>query len=67
MWENFSLGFDLVDRRQTEKMKPRPGMDANPWRAHSRIIASYHYLRQPDVLDQFMSASQTPDGSPHLP
>ena len=43
------------------------GMDANPWRAFSRIIASYHYLRQDDVLEQFLAASNPPEGSPYLP
>jgi hypothetical protein len=42
-------------------------MDANPWRAFSRIIASYHYLRQEDVLAEFLAACRTPEGSPHLP
>src|SRR5262245_718348 len=42
-------------------------MDANPWHSFSRIIASYHYLRQDDVLDQFIAACRTPEGSPHLP
>ena len=46
-------------------------MDANPWRASSRIISSYHYLRPDlrpdDILEQFMAACHTPEGSPHLP
>src|SRR5450759_576073 len=67
MWEKFSLRFNLVDRDETATLRRRLGMDANPWRSFSRIIASYHYLRQDDVLDQFMAACQTPPGSPHLP
>jgi hypothetical protein len=67
MWEKFSLSFDLVDRAETHKLRKKLGMDANPWRSFSRIIASYHYLRQDDVLEQFMAASRTPEGSPHLP
>ena len=67
MWEKFSLSFDLVDRAETHKLRKRLGMDANPWRSFSRIIASYHYLRQADVLEQFLAASRTPDDSPHLP
>lgn len=67
MWDKFSLRFDLVDREQTHALRRRLGMDANPWRSHSRIIASYHYLRQEDVLEQFLAACRTPDGSPHLP
>ena len=67
MWEKFSLPFDLVDRAETQGLHRRLGMDANPWRAFSRIIASYHYLRQEDVLTQFLAACRTPEGSPHLP
>ena len=67
MWEKFSLTFDLVDRDATFELRRRMGMDANPWRAFSRIIASYHYLRQDDVLEQFLAASNPPEGSPYLP
>ncbi len=67
MRDKFSLSFDLVDRDETHALRRRLGMDANPWRSFSRIIASYHYLRQDDVLEQFLAACRTPDGSPHLP
>jgi superfamily II DNA or RNA helicase len=67
MWDKFSLGFDLVDRSETHRLRKRLGMDANPWRSFSRIITSYHYLRQEDVLEQFLAACRTPEGSPHLP
>jgi superfamily II DNA or RNA helicase len=67
MWDKFALSFDLVDREETHALRRRLGMDANPWRSFSRIIASYHYLRQDDVLEQFLAACRTPDGSPHLP
>jgi len=67
LWEKFSLSFEVIDRMATESLRRRLGMDANPWRSFSRIIASYHYLRQPDVQEQFNSACLTPDGSPHLP
>ncbi len=67
MWDKFSLSFDLVDRAQTHTLRKRLGMDANPWRASSRIIASYHYLRQEDVREQFLAACRTPEGSPRLP
>jgi len=49
MWEKFALTFDLVDRGETVALRRRLGMDANPWRAFSRIIASYHYLRQSET------------------
>ncbi len=67
LWEKFSLRFEVVDRHGTERLRRRLGMDANPWRSFSRIVASYHYLRQPDVREQFLSACRTPPGSPHLP
>lgn len=67
MWHKFSLPFDLVDRDSSMRLKRSLGIDANPWRCCNRIIASYHYLRQPDVLDQFLSACAVPEGSPHLP
>ncbi len=67
MWDKFSLPFDLVDRAETQALRKRLGVDANPWRASSRIITSYHYLRQADVLEQFHAACHTPEGTPHLP
>lgn len=67
MWSKFSLPFDVVDSSYTMRLKRTLGIDANPWRSSSRVIASYHYLRQPDILEQFMSACRTPEGSPHLP
>ena len=39
MWEKFALTFELVDRDATFELRRRMGMDANPWRALSRIIA----------------------------
>jgi superfamily II DNA or RNA helicase len=67
MKDKFSLSFDVVDREATHDLHTRLGMDANPWRTFPRIIASYHYLRQPDVLQQLESASQPARGSSHLP
>ena len=67
LWEKFSLSFEVVDRLSTEALRRKLGIDANPWRSFSRIIASYHYLRQPDVREQFLSACSVPEGSPRLP
>lgn len=67
MWEKFALGFDIVDREETAALRRRMGIDANPWRAFNRIVASYHYLRQDDVLEQFLAASNPPEGAAHLP
>lgn len=67
LWNKFSLPFEIVDRDSTAKLRRQLGVDANPWRSHSRIVASYHYLKQPDVLVEFMAASQPEPGSAHLP
>lgn len=58
MQEKFALPFELVDRPQTLKLQREIGIDANPWRTNDRIIASYHYLKQPDVLEQFRAAAE---------
>ena len=55
MEEKFSLGFDIVDKASTHRLQKEMGLDANPWRVLPRIITSYHYLRQPDVLEQFIA------------
>lgn len=55
MEDKFALGFDIVDKAATHKLQREMGLDVNPWRAFSRIITSYHYLRQPDVLEQFIA------------
>ena len=65
--DKFSLRFEIVDRKATDGLRRRLGMDANPWRSFDRIVASYHYLRQPDVREQFLAAARVPEGSPHLP
>jgi ERCC4-related helicase len=67
MWEKFSLPFTIVDRDSTARLRRELGMDANPWRSHSRIITSYHYLKQPDVLEQFRAAQRVDANSAHLP
>ena len=58
MEEKFALPFEVVDRPQTLRLQREIGVDANPWRTHERIIASYHYLKQPDVLEQFRSSAE---------
>jgi superfamily II DNA or RNA helicase len=67
MREKFALGFDIVDRAETHALQKRLGLDANPWRTFPRIIASYHYLKQPDILEQFRAACRQPEGSSVLP
>jgi hypothetical protein len=67
MRDKFSLSFDVVDREETHALQKRLGLDANPWRTFPRIIASYHYLKQPDVLERFRAACRQPEGSALLP
>ena len=58
MQDKFALPFEVVDRPSTLRLQREVGVDANPWRTHERIIASYHYLKQPDVLEQFRSTAE---------
>jgi len=67
MRDKFALSFDQVDRDETHALQSRLGLDANPWRTVPRIIASYYYLRQPDVFEQFRAACKQPEGSHQLP
>ncbi len=63
--EKFALPFDVVDRPHSLRLQRELGLDANPWRVRERVIASYHYLKQPDVLEQFRSTAE-PDDDGHL-
>jgi SNF2 family DNA or RNA helicase len=67
MRDKFALTFDVVDRPETHALQKRLGLDANPWRTFPKIVASYHYLKQPDVLEQFRAACSQPEGSSLLP
>lgn len=67
MKTKFALTFDVIDRVETHALQKRLGLDTNPWRTYPRIITSYHYLRQPDVLEQFRAACSQPEGSAQLP
>ncbi len=67
MQDKFSLHFDVVDRAETFAVQKRLGFDANPWRTYPRIISSYYYLRQPDVLEQFMTTTRQTAGTVQLP
>lgn len=59
--EKFALPFDVVDRPHSLRLQRELGLDANPWRVRERVIASYHYLKQPDVLEQFRSTAEPGD------
>lgn len=67
MKEKFALEFDSVDRDATYALRKRMGMDANPWRTHPRIVASYYYLRQPDVLEEFLAFCRSSGDEARLP
>lgn len=63
MKTKFSLNFDVIDRAETHAVQRRLGLDANPWRTFPRIIASYYYLRQPDILQQFLATCRAADSA----
>jgi superfamily II DNA or RNA helicase len=67
MHDKFSLAFDVVDRQETHRLRKQLGLDANPWRTFPRVVSSYHYLRQHDVLEQFLSTCRQHDGAAQLP
>lgn len=67
MKDRFALSFDIIDRNETHALQKRLGMDANPWRTFPRVICSYHYLRQPDVREQFLATCRQAQVSAQLP
>ncbi len=67
MRDKFCLEFDVIDRARTMELRRQRGLDVNPWRSSPHLIASYHYLKQPDVLEDFLTSCRGAEGSPHLP
>lgn len=65
--EKFSLDCEIVDRDRTHRLRRKLGMDANPWRSSSRLISSYHYFKQPDVIAEFNAAFKLDPVSGQLP
>lgn len=63
MMDKFAIPFEIVDRGETLKLQKELGVDANPWHTHERLITSYHYLKQADVLEQFRSAAEPREDS----
>ncbi|MBK8691118.1 MAG: DEAD/DEAH box helicase [Deltaproteobacteria bacterium] len=57
MAEKFSVPFQVVDGPSVHRLQREYGLDVNPWRGHERVIASVHYLKQPNVLEQFRSVA----------
>jgi len=56
MKEKFNLDFEIMDSSSAFEIQKKFGMDTNPWRMTPRIITSMDYLKQPDVLERFLSA-----------
>ncbi|MFC1743118.1 DISARM system SNF2-like helicase DrmD [Candidatus Riflebacteria bacterium] len=67
MWDKFSIPFDIINRKVTHQMKRDLGMDANPWRTFQKAIVSYHYLKQSDILEDFLSTCRQKEETAHLP
>ena len=67
MQSKFSLPFEIIDQQSTVRLKKEVGLGANPWRYHNRSIASYHYLKQSLILEQFRNAIEIKEDSPRLP
>lgn len=67
MSEKFKLDFTVMDRDATYDVQRSFGMDVNPWTVFPRLITSMDFLRQPDVLQQFMAGSQNLDRGYALP
>ena len=71
----FNIDFEIIDTDSIFKLRRRMGIDTNPWKAYPRVITSMDYLRQPDVLQQFLQSTKasigfgrnTSDNGPHAP
>ena len=59
MREKFYLDFEIVDRENTYQFQKEFGVDSNPWSSFPRIITSLDYIRQRDVLQNFLAATNT--------
>lgn len=57
----FNLDFEIIDLESSFETKRRLGIDTNPWKAYPRIITSMDYLRMPDIIQQFKSATEFED------
>src|SRR5262245_13109767 len=54
----FAVEFTVLNREKTTEIQREYGMDANPWAVIPRIITSMDFLRQPDVLANFLAGSE---------
>lgn len=58
MAEKFYLDFQVVDRDTTFKLQKEYGLDTNPWSFYPRIVTSFDYLRQKDILENFNATTK---------
>lgn len=65
--EKFGIDFEILDLESTNKYQRQHGLDANPWRGFDKVIGSFYYLKQPNVLEQFRSAAEATVASGQLP
>jgi SNF2 family DNA or RNA helicase len=63
----FGLNFDVIDLKSTTQHQKQHGLDANPWKGFDKIVTSFYYLKQPNVLEQFRAAAETSMASGKLP
>ncbi len=64
--EKFGLECPVMDRDQAFRIQRELGMDANPWTVTPRAITSMDYLRQRDVMENFLASARRlarPDGT----
>jgi len=64
--DKFGLGFQLVDGPGSRRLAQAAGKEATPWKSYDRIIASYYYLRQASVMEQFLRSCDSL-AKPQLP
>lgn len=63
MHSKFSTTFEIIDKAATHDLQKNLGLDANPWRTFPRVISSYHFIKQPDILEQFLSTCRQSSGT----
>lgn len=59
MAEKFNIDFSIINLAESNKIYKEMGLDTNPWKAKQRIITSMDYLRQPDIMDKFISSAES--------
>jgi SNF2 family DNA or RNA helicase len=59
MEEKFNIDFSIINLAESNKIYKEMGLDTNPWKAKQRVITSMDYLRQPDIMDKFISSAES--------